>query len=150
MITFIATSYNETYDVYMFISSLKLQRNSNWKCIIYNDGPNDFIKNVVHEFNDDRISYYESPKPMGSWGHYSRQSALNYVDTEFLIQTSIQDYYIPTSVDEILNAGRLSDLILFDCLHNHLNYNILHSLPKILGYNNLNRLYVTVFLLKIV
>lgn len=131
MITFIATSYKETYDAYMFISSLKLQTNNNWRCIIFNDGPNEFIKKVVDEFNDDRITYYESDVPMGSWGHYSRQTALNYVDTEFLIQTSIQDYYIPTTVEDILNVSISNDLILFNCLHNHFNYGILNSLPKI-------------------
>jgi len=131
MITFIATSHNETYSAYMFISSLKLQTKHNWKCIIYNDGPNDFIKNVVTQFNDNRITYYESDKPNGFWGHYSRQSALKYVDTEFLIQTSIQDYYIPTTVEEILNVSSFSDLILFNCLHNHFNYNVLNSTPKI-------------------
>jgi len=131
MITFIATSYNETYEAYMFISSLKLQTNHNWKCIIYNDGPNDFIKNVVNQFNDDRITYYESKKTMGFWGHYNRKSALKYVDTEFLIQTSIQDYYIPTTVKEILNVNSTYDLILFNSLHNHFNYTILNSVPKI-------------------
>jgi len=132
MITFIATSHDETYESHLFISSLKLQTNNNWKCIIYNDGPNEYIKNVVNEFNDHRIRYFDSEKPNGFWGHYNRRKSLEYVDTEFLIQTSIQDYYIPTAVDELSKSSVMdNDLILFNCLHNHFNYRTLNSTPKI-------------------
>lgn len=131
MVTFITTSYDETNDSYMFISSLLLQTNKNWKCIIYNDGKNDFIKKVIEHFDDDRIKYYVSENVSGFWGHYNRKEALNLVDTEFIIQTSIQDYYIPTAVDEILNVSKNSDIILFNCLHNHFNYNVLSCTPQI-------------------
>ena len=131
MVTFIAASHKETYESYMFLSSLKLQTNTKWKCIIYNDGPNEFVKNVVEEFNDNRIKYYETPEPKGFWGHHNRQIALNHVKTDFLIQTSIQDYYIPTTVQEILTAGETKDLILFNCLHNGFKYNLLSCKPQI-------------------
>lgn len=131
MITFIITSHRETNESHVFISSLLLQTNSNWKCIIFNDGKNDFIKKVINQYNDDRISYYESDTPKGFWGHYNRKSALNLVQTEFLIQTSIQDYYIPTAVDEILNVTKNNDLILFNCIHNHFNYSVLSCSPRI-------------------
>ncbi len=131
MITFIATSHNETNESFMFISSLLLQTNQNWKCIIYNDGKNEFIKKVVQQFNDERIKYYETENAVGFWGHYSRKEALNLVDTEFLIQTSIQDYYIPTAVDEILTVSKYNDIILFNCLHNHFRYNVLQCTPQV-------------------
>jgi hypothetical protein len=131
MVTFIATSYNETNNAYLFISSLLLQTNGDWKCIIYNDGKNDFIRNVVEYFNDERISYYESSESKGFWGHYNRIDALKLVTTEFIIQTSIQDYYIPTAVNDILNVSKTNDLILFNCLHHHFQYNILSSVPQI-------------------
>jgi hypothetical protein len=131
MITFIAASYKETNDAYMFISSLLLQTNNNWRCIIYNDGKNDFIRKVVSDFNDERITYYESETPRGFWGHYSRKDALNLVETEFLIQTSIQDYYIPTTVEDILKVSNNSDIILFNCVHNHFNYSVLPCTPQV-------------------
>jgi len=131
MITFISTSYKETYEAYLFISSLLLQTNKNWKCIIYNDGKNNFVKDVVTHFNDNRISYYESPISRGFWGHYSRIDALDLVDTEFLIQTSIQDYYIPSAVDDILSMSKISDIILFNSLHNHFRYKVLSCVPQI-------------------
>jgi hypothetical protein len=131
MITFIATAYQETYEIYLFVSSLLLQTENNWKCIIYCDGHNKFINEFMSTIKDDRFSYYESQSPMGFWGHYSRIKALELVDTEFILQTSIQDYYIPTTVSELNQYIKNSDLILFNCLHNHMNYNILDSQPMV-------------------
>jgi hypothetical protein len=51
----------------------------------------------------------------------------NLVDTDFIIQTSIQDYYIPTTVEQILKLSKRFDLIYFNCLHNHIDYEVLES-----------------------
>ena len=131
MITFIATAYRETIDTYQFISCLLLQTNPNWKCIIYCDEPNEYIKKSIEFYNDDRISYYENESPKGWWGHYNRKEALyNLVDTEFVIQTSIQDYYTPNTVDILSRHANFYDFIYFDCVHNHFNYDVLISEPK--------------------
>jgi hypothetical protein len=47
MITFIATAYKETIDSYQFISSLMLQKNPNWECIIHCDEKNKYIEECV-------------------------------------------------------------------------------------------------------
>ena len=130
MITFVATAYNEYYDPYMFISSLLLQTNKNWKCIIYCDGQNSHISNIVNQFNDDRIKYTFSEKNTGFWGHFNRIDSLNMIDTDFFIQTSVQDYYLPNTVDLILKYSDY-DFIHFNCIHNHFEYEILDTLPHI-------------------
>jgi hypothetical protein len=131
MITFIATAYKETYEAHQFISSLLLQTDNRWKCIIYCDGKNEYIEEVVKKFNDDRISIYHSEIPKGFWGHYNRKYVLeNLVDTEFVIQTSIQDYYLPITVGEILNISNKYDFIMFNSLHNHISYAMLDVEPK--------------------
>lgn len=126
MITFIATAYKETKEALVFINSLLLQNNNNWKLIIYCDEKNDFIENYVLSLNDDRIKLISNESSKGFWGHYNRIDALNQVDTEFVIQTSIQDYYIPTTIQE-LSKYYMYDFIYFNTLHNHLGYNILNS-----------------------
>lgn len=130
MVTFIATCFNEYNYVYGFISSLLCQTNENWKCIIYQNGKNDEIRHLIQSFNDKRIKYLETEENNGYWGCFNRIDALNnHIDTELVIQTSIQDYYIKTTVDEILNTFTIykSDIIYFDCLHNHFNYDILYT-----------------------
>lgn len=131
MITFVATAYKETYDAYQFISSLLLQTDGRWKCIIYCDGRNEYIEDAVKFFNDDRISIFHSEEPKGCWGHHSRKYVLdNMIDTEFVIQTSIQDYYLPIAVSEILPLTDRYDFIMFNGLHNHTAYSMLDVEPK--------------------
>lgn len=128
MITFVATAYEETVDAYCFTASLINQTDPRWKAVIYCDKPNPYIKQVVELLNDSRITYIENLEAKGKWGHYNRVEALNtLVDTEFILQTSIQDYYIPTTVGEILKYEKKADLIYFNCLHNHFNYETLNS-----------------------
>ena len=104
MITFIAPTYNEIIEPYLFISSMKLQKNDNWRAIIYSNGTNPNCRKIVEDFNDPRIIYKESPENTGFWGCYNRIDALyNIVDTEYVCQTSIQDYFTPNAVDEILS-----------------------------------------------
>lgn len=132
MVTFVATAYKETIDSYQFMSSLILQTNPNWKCIIYCDEPNEYIKNTVNFFNDKRFTYYENSNPKKWWGHYNRHYSLyNLVDSEFIIQTSIQDYYTPNTVDVIAHYTQNFDFIYFNCIHNHVNYDVLNSQPMI-------------------
>ena len=114
MITFIAPTFNEIYEPYMFISSLLLQKDKRWKAIIYSNGQNTHCKAIVDHFNDKRISYKESIDNTGFWGCYNRIDALNnLVDTEYVCQTSIQDYFTPNAVSEILNNVGY-DLIYWD------------------------------------
>jgi hypothetical protein len=131
MITFIAVAYKETTEAMVFLSSLIAQTNTNWKCIVYCDAPNEYIKNLIDTFNDSRISYHQNETAKGYWGHYNREYALqNLVDTEFVIQTSIQDYYCPIAVDEILRFTDRHNFIYFNGV-SHLNHGeTLNTEPK--------------------
>jgi hypothetical protein len=126
MVTFIATAYKETLESNIFINSLLLQTNNNWKLIIYCDEFNEYITNYVNHLNDSRIKILDNEKSKGYWGHYNRTDSLNYVETDFVIQTSIQDYYIPTTVQE-LSLYRNFDFVYYNVIHNHFKYEILNT-----------------------
>jgi hypothetical protein len=132
MVTFIAAAYKETTESFVFLSCLLSQTNPNWKCVVYCDAPNEYIKNVINHFNDSRITYYENQTSTGYWGHFNREYALqNLIDTEFVIQTSIQDYYLPITVDEILRHNNAFDFIYFNCVHNHIGNVQLDTKPYV-------------------
>jgi hypothetical protein len=130
MITFIATAYKETVDAYQFISSLMLQKNPNWECIIHCDEKNQYIEDCVNFFKTDKIKLIQNETPTGFWGHYNRKNTLELVKTEFVIQTSIQDYYTPNTVNDLLIGLKDCDMVMFDCIHNHFNHNVLNTIPK--------------------
>lgn len=128
MITFVATAYNEKEEIHVFLSCLIAQTNKNWKCVVFCDGENEYIKNAIQNLNDIRVSYQSSNTKRGFWGHYSRIDALyNFVDTDYVIQTSIQDYYSPNMVMDVMDLiiKHNPDFIYFDCVHNHFNYDVL-------------------------
>jgi hypothetical protein len=129
MITFLATAYKETVDSYQFISSLMLQKNPNWKCIIHCDEKNEYIEECVKFFNSDKITIINNETPTSFWGHYNRKKTLELIDTEFVIQTSIQDYYTPNTVSELMSNLIDCDMVMFNCIHNHFNYKVLDSIP---------------------
>lgn len=118
MITFIAPAFNE--NPLVFIGSMLCQTNKNWKAIIYHNGPNNGLKEIIDKLNDDRFVYIESKENTGAWGCYNRIDAVNnMVDTEYVIQTSIQDYWLPNSVDYILRHSEI-DFIYWNSI-NHLD-----------------------------
>ena len=130
MLTFIATSHKETTQSHIFIYSLLNQADTNWKCIIYNDGPNDYLSNLVKSISDSRIEFRYSKEVVGNWGNLNRRDALDgLVSTEFVIQASIQDYYIPIAVSEINQFTKDYDFIYYDCLLHHISYELLNSEP---------------------
>lgn len=128
IVTFIAISYQETNEIFMFIGMLKCIKNPNWKAIIYHDSPNQWMKEQVEYLKDDRISFIEAPINRGSWGAYNRIDALKMVDTDFVIQTTIQEYYTPNIVDE-LEKQKTNDLIYWAVVHHSFDYAVLDSTP---------------------
>lgn len=116
MVTFIAPAFNE--DPYAFIGSLRAQTNTKWKAIIYHNGRNPHLEEIVHDMWDPRITYRESPENTGFWGCYNRKKALEEVSTPYVIQTSIQDYWLPCTVEDLYLAPK-EDIIYWDSI-NHL------------------------------
>jgi hypothetical protein len=133
MVTFIATAYKEELEANTFINSLLLQTDPNWKCIVFADGGNEYIKTFINNINDPRIFYYESDKVKGCWGNANRKHALDWmVDTEFVVPgASIQDYYLPIVVEQINKYKSDYDFIYFDCIHHSLEYEVLNTKLKV-------------------
>lgn len=129
MITFIATTYKETLEAQIFINSLLLQTDPNWKCIIFADGGNKYVEELITKINDPRFKYYESEKVKGCWGNANRKHALDWiVDTDFVAPgASIQDYYVPSMVQEVNKYLGQYDFVYFDCIHHSKKYETLDT-----------------------
>lgn len=131
MITFIATTYREKYAPHVFIGSMLCQTNPNWKAIIYHNGANPVLEKLVASFNDSRLTYRETLFDTGCWGCRNRIDALHHiVDSPYVVQTSIQDYWAPNAVAEILDHAP-ADFIYFNSTHHSFGYQILDAEPVI-------------------
>ena len=127
MITFVATAFQEKHDAHVFIGSMLCQKNPNWKAIIYANGHNQYISSLIANINDDRLMYKFSQDNSGYWGCYNRIKALDIVDTKYVVQTSIQDYYTPNAVNEILKSN--ASLTYWNAIHNHFDFEVLDTQP---------------------
>lgn len=119
MVTFIAPAFNERIESYIFIGAMLCQQDTNWKAIIYHNGPNKWLRYFVDSFADKRLTYRESPVNSGAWGTFNRIDAINnWVDTEYVVQTSIQDYWFPNAV-KCIGEHQDMDFIYWNSI-NHL------------------------------
>ncbi len=127
MITFVATAHNERQCQCPIIDSLLAQSCPDWKLIVYHNGPNPEMHQWITGCGDSRITYTESPVDNGNWGTYNRKDALErLVSTPYITNTSIQDYYLPNAVAEIIkatNAG--TEFIHWQAINHLFNYNVL-------------------------
>lgn len=126
-ITFVAVCHNETHEVDMFCSSLLLQKDPRWNCVVVCNGENNDIAFRMSKYlSDKRFSYVESKTNTGAWGCYNRIKMLNIINSPYIVNTSIQDYYPPHAV-ACINAYEGNDIIYWQCLHNHIAYDVLDS-----------------------
>jgi hypothetical protein len=136
MITFIASASDEKFEIPQFIVSLLLQTDPRWKCIICFDEPHEYGKKVIDFFNDDRISYIENPIRTGYWGNFNRKKALEELaDTEFVILTQVDEYYLQNSVDLILQNSQY-DFMYFNhiCRYSSTNlFQLCDTRPEVSG-----------------
>lgn len=127
LVTFIVITYKEEWEPYMFIGMLKCLKSPDWKAIIWHDGPNERTRKIVESFKDERIIYMEGEN-RGAWGCYNRIDALNMVESEYVIQTTIQEYYVPVLLDFIRENSE-HDFIYWPCVHHHYQYGLLETTP---------------------
>jgi|ERR1035437_8467032 hypothetical protein len=128
MITFIAVAHLEPMQACPLVESLLNQTCENWKLLVYHNGPNKSMQQWIESYGDKRIMYRESPVDTGKWGTANRDHAIReLVDTEFLINTSIQDYYLPCAVQEITQELSTADLVHWQGINHLFNYNIVNG-----------------------
>ena len=135
MVTFVATAFEEKYESMAFIGSMLAQKDPRWKAIIYGNKYSEEIYNICQLINDNRITYKVAETNTGFWGCYNRRDAVyNMVDTDYVVQTSIQDYYLPNAVSEILS--KFADVIFaVDCIQSN-HFISAEKIGKVLTIHN--------------
>jgi glycosyltransferase involved in cell wall biosynthesis len=124
-ITFILTRHNESMVNMPCIDSIRAQKNPLWKMIVFNNGKSP----DPLSYDDSRITYIESDRDTGAWGTANRQYAIDHlVDTPYIVNTSVQDYYLPCTVDLINEyAAQGVDLIHWQAINHLFRYSVLNG-----------------------
>ena len=118
MIKIVATYYQQQKEVWVLIHSLLNQTYKDWNLYICSNGDESVLQLPI---TDKRI-HVEMFAPTGFWGCYNREYMRTRVeDEDYLINCSVEDYYAPTTLEEI--AKRNEDFVWFDFSHHHFKYN---------------------------
>jgi len=109
MITFVLLAHYEKEPCYkVSLGSLMCQTNPNWEAIVIHNGLNPELRDAIGvEFPDDRIKYKERIEPDVTRGVINRLWAINeLVGSKYIVQSSVQDYFFPSLVQDILHSFR--------------------------------------------
>ncbi len=127
-VTFVATAHNEFPSNRVFIDSILNQTQKvsegGWKAVVWHNGDWGHADHHTWNFKCDGFThqpeYKCSETDEGNWGTKNRQEAINECDTDYIIQTSVQDYWLPQAVEYILKGLETSpDILVWNSI-NHL------------------------------
>ncbi len=126
-IIFIAPAYQEEIHDRVFVESILNQTNKNYKAIVWHNGLNTSMSEWLQDMNNGLymetpgyVQYKESANNSGNYGCANRQQAIDECTTDYIIQTSVSDYWLPQAVEYILKSLEQSpDLLIWNSV-NHL------------------------------
>lgn len=124
---FFATYYEQEHTAMTLINSLLLQTADNWKLTICSNAD----KSVLNlDVSDPRVEIQLKKENSGFWGALNRKSFIEneLKDDELLINTSCEDYYVKTLVEEI--NKRDEDFIMWDSAHHHFKYSTIAAMVQ--------------------
>ncbi len=141
-LTVVCVSYKRYKEIHIPINSFLCQTVSNWKLLVIHDGPDKKMRGIVEEYgkSNTNIEYLETEERYNDWGHSLRDIGIRRADTEFVLLTNDDNYYMPKFIEymfePINNWG--ADFVLCDMVHNQLNpgqyiqpeYNFFDTYPK--------------------
>lgn len=140
-VTFICPVFNTYPEI---ISSLICQTHKNWELLLIHDGSNNTgLGKLVKAIGDSRITYIETEKRVGNWGHYLRQWALNEIKhgvlakgTDYVVITNADNHHVPVFCEYMLKGFINSSAVATYCskmVHSYTAWDILESRMQ-LGY----------------
>jgi hypothetical protein len=118
---FFATYYEQEQEAPTLINSLMRQTADNWKLTICSNADNTLMNVQERYHTDPRIHYTILEENTGFWGAKNRRDFYQSVDLDtMVVMTSVEDYYVPRTVEYINSRGE--DFIYWDFTHHHFDY----------------------------
>jgi glycosyltransferase involved in cell wall biosynthesis len=131
-------TYQREMELRVLLSSLAAQRLLNFKVIVIHDGPRTETKELlegIHPKLPFEIEFIETKNRFNDYGHSLRQLIIDKCDTEFLLLTNDDNYYVPIFTENMMQCIKDEDLdvVLCNMVHSH----VFPELPNPFGYQAL-------------
>ena len=127
-VAFICPVYNSYPEI---ISSLINQTHKDWHLFLIHDGPSTMdIKGIVSATKDPRITYTETPKRLGNWGHgYRREYLQKLKDSEYdyIVITNADNHHVPTYCEYMIKGFTNGEVAVYHShmVHSYIRWGIL-------------------------
>lgn len=128
-VAFICPVFNSYPEI---ISCLINQTHQNWHLYLIHDGPSSFdIKGIVEATRDERITYIETEKRVGNWGHTIRQEWLGKLKTsnhDYVVITNADNFHAPTYCEYMLRGFTNGQVATYcaQMIHSYIGWNIIN------------------------
>jgi len=125
LLTIVATAHGEPETNRAFINSMLNQKEQDgWNAVIVNNGDNQEYWSLAQKL-EQPFEVYCSEEDTGCWGTHNRESELFLCTTPYILQTSVQDVYLPNAMTHILQALRGNpDIVTFPALNHLFDYDL--------------------------
>lgn len=111
LISILTPTYNRPNWLRMTLDSLEKQTYPEWECIVVNDAGQD-VQNVIDEFNDPRIKYYQNPENLDLAG--TRNVATSHASGNWFIMLDDDDGLMPEALEfRMWRAKKLNAEIVY-------------------------------------
>jgi len=125
-IDFIIPTYNRYDLIRCMLYSLISQYDPDWTAqVIIDDVKNDTLIDIINNIRDERISYTFTNKRYNDWGHTPRDIGKQQSESQYIIMTGDDNYYVPTLVSELKKVAvdnSMPALMYWNMVHNYWNY----------------------------
>lgn len=123
-ITIVCVSYKRYTKIPVFIHSILCQSLQNWKLHIIHDGYDQEMDDLLRPYHEEHpeISYEFTPSRHNDYGHSLREIGIQKADTEYLLITNDDNYYVPEFLKLMFQeiSKEQLDMVLCDMVHSHL------------------------------
>jgi hypothetical protein len=124
-LTVVCVSYKRYNEIHTLINSFICQTFPDWKLNIIHDGADPVMEELVGQYaeKDPRIRFEPTKERYNDWGHTLREIGLRACETEWLLFTNDDNYYVPRFLEYMFEAIRKDnlDMVLCNMVHSHRN-----------------------------
>lgn len=120
----VCVAYKRYAQIPVLIHSMLCQSLHNWKLHIIHDGYDEEMDNLLRPYHEKHpeIRYEFTPTRHNDYGHTLREIGIHKADTEYLLITNDDNYYVPEFLKLMfreIDTHQL-DMVLCDMVHSHL------------------------------
>ena len=135
-LTVVCVSYRRYRNIPVLIHAFLAQTLQNFKLLVIHDGPDAEMDALLAPFrrsDPDVVDYRFTETRFKDYGHSLRDMGIRLADTEYLLLTNDDNYYVPTFLEYMFapvhGATRRPDIVYCDMIHSHNNPGITRQPP---------------------